>query len=92
MGRRKLKTKKSAKPARGKSVEMTDPRVLALKKWRLAEAKQQGVPAFRVFSDKVLLAIVDAEPSDQDELLSVPGIGPRMAARYGPTILKLLQS
>ena len=87
-----MQAKKSPKQSRGKSAEMTDPRVMALKKWRLAEAKQQGVPAFRVFSDKVLVAIVDAEPSDQDELLSVPGIGPRMAARYGPAILKLLRS
>jgi RecQ family ATP-dependent DNA helicase len=92
LGRRKLQTKKSLKPSRVKSADVTDPRVQALKKWRLAEAKQQGVPAFRVFSDKVLAAIVDAEPSDQDELLSVAGIGPRMAARYGPAILKLLRA
>jgi superfamily II DNA helicase RecQ len=92
-GRRKSREKKSA-PAllRPKSAIMSDPRTLALKEWRLAEAKQQGVPAFRIFSDRVLIAIVDAEPSDTDDLLAIPGFGSRMAARYGPAILKFIKT
>jgi superfamily II DNA helicase RecQ len=87
-GRQKSREKKSAAALRPKSAVVADPRTLALKKWRLAEAKQQGVPAFRILSDRVLMAIVDAEPSDTDELLAIPGIGSRMATRYGPAILK----
>jgi len=79
-------------PARKKTAPaaQADPREEALKKWRLAEAKQQGVPAFRIFSDKVLAAILEAEPFNHDDLLTVSGISPRMATRYGPAILKIL--
>jgi superfamily II DNA helicase RecQ len=90
-GRGKLLGKKSSKLRRKKDAEAETPRALALKKWRLAEAKKQGVPAFRIFSDKVLLAILDAEPSDTDDLLAVPGVSSRMAKRYGPAILKLIE-
>jgi superfamily II DNA helicase RecQ len=86
--RRKLQEKKSVSTLRPKSAVMADPRTMALKKWRMAEAKQQGVPAFRIFSDRVLTAIVDAEPSNTDDLLAIPGIGSRMADRYGAAILK----
>jgi superfamily II DNA helicase RecQ len=90
--RARVKGKKSAKPVRERpAAEPADPRALALKKWRLEEARQQGVPAFRIFSDKVLAAIVDAEPFDTSDLLTVPGISSRMATRYGPAILKLMQ-
>ena len=90
--RARTKGKKSAKPVRERpAAEPADPRALALKKWRLEEARQQGVPAFRIFSDKVLAAIVDAEPFDTNDLLTVPGISSRMATRYGPAILRLMQ-
>jgi len=90
-GRGKLLGKKSSKLRRKKDAEAETPRALALKQWRLAQAKKQGVPAFRIFSDKVLLAILDAEPSDTDDLLAVPGVSSRMAKRYGPAILKLIE-
>jgi RecQ family ATP-dependent DNA helicase len=90
--RRKSHEKKSAPALRPKSAVLADPRTLALKKWRTAEAKHQGVPAFRILSDRVLIAIVDAEPSDTDDLLAIPGFGSRMADRYGPAILKLLKT
>ncbi len=33
-----------------------------LKAWRRALATKQGVPAFRIMSDRVLLAIAEKEP------------------------------
>ena len=91
-GRGRGRGKKAAKPARKKTAAAeANPRELALKKWRLAEAKQQGVPAFRILSDKVLLAMVEAEPFDQDDLLAISGVSPRIAKQYGPAILKLMQ-
>ena len=64
--------------------------VEALKKWRLAQAKKEGVPAFRILTDKVLAEIADDLPATQDELLQVSGLGPRTATRYGAQILKLV--
>ncbi len=89
--RTKSRGKTFSKPARKKSAAQASPKEKALKQWRLAEAKQQGVPAFRILSDKVLLAIIEAEPFDTDDLLTVSGVSPRIATRYGPAILKLLQ-
>jgi superfamily II DNA helicase RecQ len=86
--RGKSRAKKAAKPARKKGAE-ANPREQILKQWRLAEAKKQGVPAFRILTDKVLVAILEAEPFDTDDLLAIPGVSPRMANRYGPAILKL---
>ena len=93
---KKSKGKKNGKSANRKKSGPENPRdnpqTLALKKWRLAEAKQQGVPAFRIFSDKVLAAIVDAAPFDADDLVAVPGISPRMATKYGAAILKVMMA
>jgi DNA topoisomerase-3 len=61
--------------------------VADLKKWRLAEARQAGVPAFRVLHDRTLLAIAAARPQDELALLGVPGIGPALLRRYGGRIL-----
>jgi DNA topoisomerase-3 len=63
--------------------------VAALKRWRLAEAKQARVPAFRVLHDRTLLAIAAARPRDEAALLAVPGVGPALLRRYGSRLLAL---
>jgi DNA topoisomerase-3 len=69
-----------------------DPRVIdALREWRLAEAKRRRTPAFRIFSNRVLLALAEASPADEDELLAISGIGPALARKYGKQLLELLQ-
>ncbi|MCX6607402.1 MAG: DNA topoisomerase 3 [Acidobacteria bacterium] len=82
--------KKSVKKSRSKPAAAESNLVEALKKWRLAQAKKEGVPAFRVMTDKVLAEIADDLPQTQDELLQVSGLGPRTATRYGAQILKLV--
>ena len=62
----------------------------ALRKWRLAEAKRRGVPAFRVFTDQALKAMVEHRPQTAAELLAVPGIGISTVEKYGPTLYRLL--
>jgi DNA topoisomerase-3 len=58
-----------------------------LREWRREEARARGVPAFRILSDRVLLAICEAMPRDEDELESVRGMGPKLVAQYGEAIL-----
>ena len=48
----------------------------ALKAYRLQEAKKIEKPAFTVFSNKVLDAIVERSPQTAAQLLSVKGMGP----------------
>ncbi|MGB6642731.1 MAG: HRDC domain-containing protein, partial [Thermoanaerobaculia bacterium] len=65
--------------------------VEALRQWRLAEARRQGVPAFHILSNRTLLAVVEALPASEDELLAVRGIGPTLTRKYGQRILELVR-
>ncbi len=63
-------------------------RLRALRR-RLADA--QGIPAYLVFSDATLLALVQRRPREEGELVGVPGIGPKKLARYGREFLDELR-
>jgi len=61
-----------------------------LRKWRFAEAKRRGVPAFVIFHDTTLGALAALRPSDEKALRAVRGIGPAKAEAYGEAILQVL--
>jgi superfamily II DNA helicase RecQ len=61
-----------------------------LRAWRLAEARRLGVPAFRIFTDRALTGLVELRPRTSSEMLSVPGIGLRIAEKYGSKICRIL--
>jgi superfamily II DNA helicase RecQ len=63
----------------------------ALRAWRLGEARKRGVPAFRIFSDKTLLAIAERRPATAAELLAIPGIGLNAIEKYGQQIYRILE-
>jgi superfamily II DNA helicase RecQ len=63
-----------------------------LRAWRLAEARKLGRPAFFVFSDRTLRAIVQANPTTPEDLLAVEGIGPAKAEMFGQSILQFFRS
>jgi len=54
-------------------------------------ADERGVPAYIVFSDKVLREMVTRRPRSPDELLGVSGVGPAKLERYGEVFLQALQ-
>lgn len=60
-----------------------------LRAWRKAEAAEAERPAFFVFSDAILRALVLAAPRTIPELRTVRGIGPNKAERYGAAICAL---
>jgi ATP-dependent DNA helicase RecQ len=64
-------------------VELFD-RLRTLRK-RLAD--ENGVPAYIVFSDATLKAMAELRPATEDELLTVPGVGPAKLERYGVEFL-----
>ncbi len=66
------------------------PEVEAVRAWRLATARAADVPAFVVFTDATLEALVEQRPTTREQLLAVPGIGPVKADRYGEDLLDLL--
>ena len=78
---------------RSRASEPPNPRLIQeLRAWRLTQARAQRIPAFRVFPDRTLNAIVQARPSSEEELLQVTGIGPRLAGKYGARILAIVAS
>ncbi len=61
-----------------------------LRAWRIAEARRQGVPAFRIFSDKTLEELAAKRPASVAELLAIPGFGLHKAERYGAALFRIL--
>ena len=66
--------------------------VQALKEWRLGEARRRRIPAFRILTDRTLIAIAVAAPRDEEALLAVTGIGPTLLRKYGEKILAITRS
>ena len=62
-----------------------------LKRWRLEVARTEGVPAYVVFHDRVLMEISERVPASLDTLAEVPGVGPAKLDRYGPAVLELVK-
>jgi ATP-dependent DNA helicase RecQ len=62
----------------------------ALRAWRAAEAKEQGVPAYVVFHDATLREIAAGKPTTLDQLGTMTGVGANKLAKYGDAILEVL--
>lgn len=63
----------------------------ALRHWRTAVAEKRGVQPDIVFNNSTLLAIAQMEPRSEEEILTIPEIGPWKARTYGPAILATLR-
>ena len=95
--RRKKATKKGLrKPLSSSVIEVEAPSrppskaEPMLKEWRQAQAKKLGLPAFRIMSDRVLLAIAQNQPGSAAELLAIPGIGIATVEKYGAQLYRIL--
>lgn len=62
----------------------------ALRGWRAATAKEQGVPAYVIFHDATLREIATVHPSSLSELGGVSGLGEKKLATYGEGVLEVL--
>jgi DNA helicase II / ATP-dependent DNA helicase PcrA len=58
-----------------------------LRAWRLARAREDGVPPYVVFHDRVLLEIAETRPASLGELAQIAGVGPAKLERYGDELL-----
>ena len=80
---------KKSKRGRAKVV-VEGPVAERLRTWRRQRAADDEVPAFVVFNDKTLAELVRVQPQTRRDLLTIAGIGPAKAERYGDDILELL--
>ncbi len=55
-------------------------------------AAEQGVPPFVVFSDQTLKEMSGKQPVNDDELLSIKGVGEQKRAKYGQLFLQEIQA
>lgn len=62
----------------------------ALRAWRGATAKEQGVPAYVIFHDATLREIATLHPASLAELGGVSGLGEKKLATYGEGVLEVL--
>jgi hypothetical protein len=59
----------------------------SLRSWRAARARELGVPAYRVLTNRQLETLARSRPSDPGVLLGLEGIGPATARVHGEAIV-----
>lgn len=83
--RRSSRTPAVSLPTSGPSASL----VAKLRAWRLDESKRKRVPAFRVMTNRALVAIAEAQPTSSASLRAVTGVGPTLFSRYGAQLVAL---
>lgn len=61
-----------------------------LKTWRKAQAEEEKLPAFCIFSNQVLEGIVKKRPQIKEELINIKGFGEKKFEKYGKQILEII--
>jgi DNA helicase-2/ATP-dependent DNA helicase PcrA len=61
----------------------------ALVAWRAERAAEERMPAFVIFTDATLIAIAETRPTDERELLRIPGIGRTKVTKYAEPVLTI---
>ena len=81
------KTKAEAAPASRGGEELEK----ALKEWRLKEAKRRGVPAFRIFTDRMLTSMMTEAPQTTNQLSAISGVPTNFVKQYGDQICAVIR-
>ncbi|MGZ9809069.1 DNA helicase RecQ [Pseudoroseicyclus sp. H15] len=66
------------------------PLLSALKAKRRALAEAQGLPAYMIFTDKTLIEMAEARPSNMDQIARINGVGGKKLAKYGADFLQVI--
>jgi ATP-dependent DNA helicase RecQ len=61
-----------------------------LHQWRREAAVAQGVPDWRVATDRLLDLLATSSPTDRDCLARIEGVGPRFLIKHGDAIIGLV--
>lgn len=87
-GDRKTKSQAAAAELAPEAVPVFE----ALRAWRGAQAKEQGVPAYVIFHDATLREIATVRPDSVSALGGISGLGEKKLATYGEGVLEVLAS
>jgi ATP-dependent DNA helicase RecQ len=106
-GERRVSLREDARPAKGRRTSRPSPAVAGgslgieeiemplwneLRRVRAELAKQHGVPAYVIFHDATLLAMLRALPENEEDLASISGVGDAKLKRYGKDFLSVLNA
>ncbi len=81
----------SALPLPPSDAPPPDPEILKeLKNWRSEIADEAGVPWHYILGNETLTELARSRPQTTEELLTIKGIGPVKAERYGKTLLEIV--
>ncbi|MBU0505861.1 MAG: DNA helicase RecQ [bacterium] len=76
-------------------IDMTQPHIKALwdalRELRHKIAQEQNVPAYVVFHDKTLAAMVAHKPKIKEDLCQIPGVGEKKLDLYGDLFLEVIR-
>ncbi|WP_084486006.1 DNA helicase RecQ [Humibacter albus] len=81
---------RAAKASIAELPDVAHPLFEALRTWRAAQAKEQGVPAYIVFGDATLRGVASSRPSTLDELAQISGVGAKKLETYGEQVLAVV--
>jgi ATP-dependent DNA helicase RecQ len=81
----------SAKNARSQLDEADALLFEALRRTRMAIAKDLSIPPYVVFADTTLVAFATERPTTRDALLGISGVGEAKLERYGETFLDVIR-
>ena len=64
----------------------------ALRLWRKDRAMKEGIKPYIIFSDSTLIEIINKNPKNKEELLSIRGMGEKKFDKYGKELLDLIKN
>jgi len=74
-------------PEREAPAASSQPTCSALEAWRARVAADLGVPRYAVLTDSALRTIATERPQSREELARIPGVGPRILAKFGDAVI-----
>lgn len=77
--------RRKSPPYQGQNTDIAD----ALISWRREKARELAVPPYFILHQRVLYAIADKMPLNNEELLAISGIGPSFVEKYGNDVLAI---
>jgi len=80
------------RPAEAQPPEAPEERQVfdALRRWRLASARAEGVPPYMILHDRHLVVLAQRRPTTMQALGACPGIGTIKLGKYGEAILRVI--
>ncbi|HVS10710.1 MAG TPA: HRDC domain-containing protein [Planctomycetota bacterium] len=64
----------------------------SLRAWRAQRAQADGIPPYRVFSNRELAGIARARPRTREALAALPGVGPAKLESFAREILERIEA